>query len=37
VQHSIRINSAAYFNFSCPYHSPVRVQHIVSRSRIIHQ
>jgi hypothetical protein len=33
VQHSSRINSAGYPNFSCPYQSPVKVEHIVSKPR----
>jgi hypothetical protein len=34
VQHSITINSAGYSNFSCPCHSPVRVEQIVSKPEI---
>jgi hypothetical protein len=33
MQHSSRINSAGYPNYSCPYKSPVKVEHIVSNSR----
>jgi hypothetical protein len=33
VQHSSRINSAGYPNSSCPYQSPVRIEHIVSKPR----
>jgi hypothetical protein len=33
AQHYSRINSAGYPNFSCPYQSPVKVEHIVSEAR----
>jgi hypothetical protein len=33
AQHCNKINSAGYPNFSCPYQSPVRVEHIVSKPR----
>jgi hypothetical protein len=33
VQHSSTISSAEYPNFSCPYQSPVKVEHIVSKAR----
>jgi hypothetical protein len=34
AKHSSRISSAEYPNFSCPYHSPVKAEHIVKTSRI---
>ena len=33
VQHSSRITSEGYSNFSCPYRSPVKVEQIVSKPR----
>jgi hypothetical protein len=33
VQHYSRINSAGYPNFSYPYQSTVKVEHIVSKAR----
>jgi hypothetical protein len=30
MQHSRRNNRAGYPNFSCPYHSSVKVEHIVN-------
>jgi hypothetical protein len=33
VQHSSGMNTAGYCNFSCPYHSPVKVEQIVSKPR----
>jgi hypothetical protein len=34
LQLSSRINNAGYPNCSCPYQSPVKLEHIVSKPRI---
>jgi hypothetical protein len=33
VEHFSTINSAGYPNFSCPYQTPIKVKHIVSKVR----